>query len=177
MNRLRNDKCFAVAAGVLSVVVFFLVPALQAATFQLPQGTDVKVKFTGDKNITSGNVAKGDSLGIVLAEPISIGDQLLIAEGAPGKAVVTEVKKASAPGKPGQIKVAFAWLGTRGGFKTADGSAIRLAGTVDNKGKGKKLLAYVTIVGIFLIKGGQGRIPIDSMYNAKIGQTVVLTGE
>ena len=177
MSRLRADKRFAVLMSLVCFITFFVAPLLQAATFQLPQGTDIKVKFAGDKNITSGTVAKGDSLGITLAEPIKIGDQLLIAEGAPGKAVVTEVKKASAPGKPGEIKVDFVWLGTRGGFKTADGSAIKLSGDVTNKGKGKKLLAFVTIVGIFLIKGGQGQIAVDSTYNAKIGQTVVLTGE
>lgn len=177
MNRLRADKRFAVMMSLMCLLTFLVAPVLQAATFQLPQGTDIKVKFSGDKKITSGTVAKGDSLGIVLAEPIKIGDQLLIAEGAPGKAVVTEVKKSSAPGKPGEIKVNFVWLGTRGGFKTADGSAIKLSGEVTNKGKGKKFLAFVTIVGIFLIKGGQGEIPVDSTYNAKIGQTVVLTGE
>jgi hypothetical protein len=177
MKAIRSSRYLRGVIAAVSLVTFLLIPVVEAATFQLPEGTEIKVRFNTEQKISSGTLAKGDSLMITLAEPISVGDQLLVAEGAPGKAVVTDVVKAGAPGKPGHIAVQFVSLGTRGGFKTADGMAIPLTGTVENSGKGKKLLAFVTIVGIFLIKGGQGELPADSVYTAKIGKTVVLTGE
>ena len=114
---------------------------------------------------------------ITLAEPIVLGGIELIAAGAAGRGKITEVEKAGAPGKPGKIVVEFSELGTRGGFKTADGASIKLKGTGEKIGKGKKTLAFVTIVGIFLIKGGQGEITADDIFIAHTAETIVLTGE
>ena len=177
MYRHRVTKGLFLSVAAVTFLWMLLVPVTNAATFQLPQGTEVKVKFNPDTKISSGELKVGTELSITLVEPILIGDMLLVAEGAAGKAVVTEVKKAGAPGKPGKIVVEFTELGTRGGFKTTDGSAIKLGGQVEKKGKGKKILAYVTIVGIFLIKGGQGEIKPDEVHTAIVAETTVLQSE
>lgn len=173
----RSSKGSLLTVATVTLLSMLSVPVANAATFQLPQGTPVKVAFNPDAKISSGNLKVGTELSITLVDPIRIGDMLLVAEGAAGKAVVTEVEKAGAPGKPGKIVIAFSELGTRGGFKTTDGSAIKLGGTVEKKGKGKKILAYVTIVGIFLIKGGQGEIKPGEVHTATIAQTTVLQSE
>ena len=177
MNRRIHSRIGVVLPAAFWLVILALSPPAQAATFQLPGGTEVKVKFNRDAKINSGEIEAGAELAITLAEPISVGDVLLVAEGAAGSAVVKEVEKAKAPGKPGKIVVEFLDIGTRGGYRTVDGSAIKLAGSIEREGKGKKILAYVTIVGIFLIKGGQGEIPTDGVYTATVAETVILQSD
>lgn len=177
MNRFRIPKSLGLAIGLLGLTVLLAVPVVQAATFQLPAGTEVKLKFNADAKINSGDMEPGTKLAVTLAEPIKIGDVLLIAAGASGTAVVTETEKAKAPGKPGKIVVEFTELGTRGGYRTVDGAPLKLSGKVEKVGKGKKILAYVTIVGIFLIKGGQGEIDTNEVYPATIAETIVLQSE
>ena len=177
MNRRYIHKSGFLAIALLGLAVLLAVQVAHAATFQLPAGTEVKLKFNADAKISSGEMETGTILAVTLVEPIRIGEVLLVAAGASGTAVVTEVEKASAPGKPGKIVVEFTELGTRGGFRTVDGSPLKLAGKIEKVGKGKKILAYVTIVGIFLIKGGQGEIDTNEIYTATIGETVVLQSD
>ncbi|MDX9857493.1 MAG: hypothetical protein RBT76_06875 [candidate division Zixibacteria bacterium] len=161
--------------AVLVAAAALVAGSVSAATFQLPAGTEVKVKFAGSQTISSGNVISGVPLVITLAEPIKIGDRVLVETGAEGKAIVSEVKKAGAPGKPGMIKVTFQEIQTKGEFSTVDGSPIKLSDEpLIREGKGKKTLAFITIIGIVLIKGGQGEIPVDQVYTAKTAETVVL---
>jgi hypothetical protein len=164
---------------VIAVVIALLagLPPVQAATFQLAKGTEVKVKLQSETAVSSKTAAEGDTVFVTLAEPIMLGDQTLVAEGALGTAVVSKVKKAGAPGNPGEIEIQFQTLGTRGAFRTADGSPIKLTGSEYRKGKGKKLLAFITIVGIFLIKGGQGEIAPGETFTAQVAETIVLSNE
>lgn len=177
MNRWNHRKTGATFLVLVWVTFTLTTPLAQAATFQLPAGTEVKVRFNPDTKISSGDLEVGAKLALSLAEPIMVGDVLLVAAGAAGSAVVSEVEKASAPGKPGKIVVEFVDLGTRGGYRTVDGAPLKLGGKIEQAGKGKKLLAYVTIVGILLIKGGQGEVPTDGTYTATIAETVVLQSD
>ncbi len=175
MKRNGVYKYLMLTTGLLVLATMILSPVAKAATFQLLEDTEIKVQLNNP--VSSADAKVGDVLMITLAEPIKIGDQLLIAEGASGKAVVSEVEKAKAPGKPGKLVIEFQELGTRGSFKTTDGAAIELGGTAERAGKGKKTLAFVTIVGIFLIKGGQGEITVNETLTAKIAATTVLTSD
>ncbi len=177
MNRFRISKSLSLVVALLGLAVILAVSVAQAATFQLPAGTEVKLKFNADAKISSGEMEPGTKLAVTLAEPIKIGDVLLVAAGAAGTAVVAETEKAKAPGKPGKIVVEFTELGTRGGYRTVDGAALKLTGKIEKVGKGKKILAYVTIVGIFLIKGGQGEIDTNEIYTATIAETIVLQSD
>lgn len=177
MDRRRIRRTMNRAICLLGLGLLLTAQMGHAATFQLPAGTEIKLKFNADAKINSGAMETGTKLAVTLEEPIMIGEVLLVAAGASGTAVVGEVEKASAPGKAGKIVVEFTELGTRGGYRTVDGAPLKLAGKVEKVGKGKKILAYVTIVGIFLIKGGQGEIDTREVYTATIGETVVLQSD
>ncbi|MBD3401929.1 hypothetical protein GF420_03460 [candidate division GN15 bacterium] len=172
-GRLRSRRWVSVAA--IGLALMALTVNTTAATFQLPAGTPVAVTFAANQPISSGDVISGVPLVITLAEPIKLGDRVLVEAGAEGKAMVTDVKKASAPGNPGMIRVEFQEIDTKGEFATTDGSSIKLTGAVEMEGKGKKTLAFITIIGILFIKGGQGEIPADSTYSAEVAETIVLT--
>jgi hypothetical protein len=157
----------------IALAIVLLAASLPAATIQLPRGTEVKVKFTTAAKVSSGNLAKDAPVLITLAEPVIIGGETLVEAGATGTAKVVEVKKAGSVGKPGYIKVAFVDLEPKGIYQTADKAKIKLSGEVENKGKGKKLLSILFIAGLF-IKGGQGEIPADTVYTAKVAESITL---
>jgi len=123
--------------------------------------------------ISSGELSKDVPLLIYLAEPIKIGNTTIVEEGAQGTAKVVDVKKAGKGGKPGYIKVAFVDLETKGEYRSPDNSRIKLEGEIENAGKGRKTLSYLFIFGLF-IKGKQGVINPDVVYNAKVAESIIL---
>jgi len=147
-----------------------------AAKVQLPEGKEIKVKFPSSIKISSGNLDAGIPLLFNLAEDITIGGKIIVEKGAEGTAVVKESIKASKPGKPGKLTLEFVDLATKGNFHMKDDVRLKVAGTITAEGKGRKLLSYVFIFGLF-IKGSQGEISADSIYIAKIAETVILEGE
>ena len=157
----------------IALLTIMGVVSVQAATIGLTKGTEVKARFTTTTKISSGALNKDVPVLFTLAEPVVIGGKTIVEAGAQGNAKVVEVKKAGGGGKPGYIKVAFVDLGPKGEYATAEGAKIKLAGEIENKGKGKKLLSYLFIAGLF-IKGGQGEIQADSVYTAQVAETIVL---
>lgn len=155
------------------VAIALLATSVSAATIQLPRGTEVKVKFNTAAKVSSGSLAKDVPVMFTLVEPVIIGGETLVEEGATGTAKVVEVQKAGAAGKPGYIKVAFVDLEPKGAYLTPDKSKIKLTGEIEKKGKGKKLLSILFIAGLF-IKGGQGEIPADVVYPAKVAESITL---
>lgn len=170
-----NMKKFLIVAVALFCLLI-LNSAVFAGKVQLPEDTPVKVKFDSSMKINSGKVQEGIPLLIYLAEDIKIGGKTIVEAGAQGKAEVIEIKKSSKPGKPGFIKVAFRELDAKGEYKTLDGAPIKITGEIYAKGSGKKLLSYLFIFGLF-IKGSQGEIKTDQIYNAKIAETIILQSE
>lgn len=144
-----------------------------AARVVIPEETEIKVKFSPTVEVKSGKLQPGIELPITLAEDIKIGGKTIIEAGAEGKAKVLEITDSSRPGKPGFIKVGFVELGTKGEYKTADGSMIKLAGVAEDKGKSRKLLSWIFILGLF-IKGSDGEIDTAAVYPAMIKETVIL---
>lgn len=161
----------------VAVVCLLVAPAGFAATYQLPAGKEVMIKFKSSGTISSKDVISGVPLVIELAEPVMIGDKVIVEAGAQGKALVKDVKKAGAPGKPGSITIEFTELSTKGAFKTVDGKPLKLEGEVSDTGQGRKTIAFITIIGIVLIKGGQGEIDTSKAYPAKIAETVVVADQ
>lgn len=159
----------------MTVALFLLTTAVPvgAITMQLTRDTQVKVKFAPGTKISSGTLAKDAVLDITLAEPIvSASGDVLVEAGAKGTAKVVDVQKASKPGKPGSIKIQFVDLETKGAFATVDGAKIKLAGTVEGKGKGKKIFPYLFFV--LIMSGGQGQISVDSVNTATVAESIVL---
>jgi len=171
-----NKKTLAKISLFIIAAILIISLSANAGKIILPEGTKVKIKFDPNMTINSGVVGKGIPLLIYLAEPVMVGGETIIEKDALGKAEVVEVKKASKPGKPGYIKVAFVELEPRGDFKTADGSNIKLKGEIEAKGKGKKLLSILLGFGL-LIKGGQGSINTDMIYEAEILESIVMQSE
>lgn len=172
MNSIPFRRIIIATTLILCMV---LTVTANATVVRLNKGLEVKVKFAADTKVSSGEFAKGDSIDIELAEAIIIDDSTIVEAGAPGKAVVLEAEKNGRGGKAGYIKVAFVNLQPKGAFKT-EGEAISISGELENKGKGKKLLSYLFIAGLF-IKGSNGELNTDETYIAKISESIKLRSE
>lgn len=163
---------------VLSGLLFFLAVTLissasSAGTMQIPQGHEIKVRFAPGMTISSAYLTKDNPLVIYLAEAIEIGGKVIVKEGAQGIAKVIEAKPAGKAGKPGYIKIEFVELETKGDYQTKDGSKIKLAGEVENNGKGKKTISLLFILGLF-ISGTDGEIPSANEYPAQVAEAIIL---
>ncbi len=157
------------------ILIFVGMTAVQAGTIQIPKGTKAKMKFAPDMKITSGGVVKGMQLACYLAEPIDVGGVTVVEKDALGTATVVESVPAGRAGKPGYIKIAFTSLDAKGQYKMLTPDAkIKLSSIgPDNKGKGRKILSYIFIAGLF-IKGKQGTIPVDKIYEAEVAESVLM---
>ncbi len=173
---MDNRKLRSRLLVTLVVFIFLCASLAQAGKVQIPEDTEVKVKFDLGMNISSGNLQQGIPLLIYLAKPVEIGGKIIIEEGAMGKAEVLEVKGASKPGKPGYLKVGFIEIKPKGDYKTLDGSNIKLKGEVEADGKGKKLLSWILIFGLF-IKGGEATLPSDAVYTIHTAETIRLSND
>jgi len=159
----------------VAILCMIATVSANATVVRLNKGQEIQVKFAGDTKVSSGELVKGDSIDIVLAEAIIIDDSTIVEAGAEGKAVVLDAKKNGRAGKPGYIKVAFTNLQPKGAFKT-DGGPILLSGELENEGKGKKTLSYLFIFGLF-IKGSNGELDSGSVYTATIAESIKLRSE
>jgi hypothetical protein len=158
------------------IALFFFAPIIQAGKIQIPEETPVKVRFDPSMKISSKTLQPGIPLLIYLAEPVEIGGKVIIEKGAMGKAEVLEVKHASKPGKPGYLKVGFISIKPKGEYNTLDGSSIKLAGEVEANGKGKKLLSWLFIFGLF-IKGSEATLPSDAIYTVHTAETIRVSND
>jgi len=163
---------------ILAVLVLLSFSSSLASMVQLPVDKDVKVSFdiAKGKTIGTGELETGRLVLIKLEEPILIYDQVIVEKGANGVAEVLEIIKPGKPGKPGKIKVGFISLTPKGQYKTVDGSDIKLKGEIEAAGKGKKLLSYLFIFGLF-IKGGQAELSSSATYTVQIAESIRLTDE
>jgi hypothetical protein len=155
------------------ILLIGLGTVVNAGKVEIPDGQEVKIKFDSQMPISSGTATPGVPLLIHLAEPIEIGDVVIVEKDAIGTATVAEVEKAGKGGKPGRIKVEFTDLEPKGEYSSPDKEKIKLSGSIESKGKGKKLLSYLFIAGLF-IKGNQGVINADSIYTATVIEPILL---
>ncbi|UCD62528.1 MAG: hypothetical protein JSW34_07095 [Candidatus Zixiibacteriota bacterium] len=159
--------------ALIAALGLVLAVSAQAARVQIPEGAKLSVKFPASIKISSGELGEGIPILFELASPFEIGGKVIVAKGAQGTAVVKESVKSGRGGKPGKITVEFVELMPSEGFQAADGSPIKLKGAVTAEGKGRKLLSYLFIFGLF-IKGGQGEIPGDQVYTATVAESIIL---
>ncbi|MCD6380428.1 hypothetical protein J7M07_08310 [bacterium] len=159
---------------VAALIVTLLLPVCAfAGKIVLPEGTEVKLKFDPSIKINSGKLQKGMEVPVYLAEDVEIGGKAIIEKDAKGKAEVVEIVESSKPGNPGYIKLSFSELDTKGEYKTANGEMIKLAGVIEDKGKGRKVLSLMFILGLF-IKGSDGEIDASQVCIATVKETVIL---
>ncbi len=170
---MTNMRLMKLVVTCSAVLVLLLAVSVHAAKVQVPEGTNISVKFPANIKISSGEMSEGIPLLFELAKPVEIGGKVIVAKGATGTAVVKESVKARKGGKPGKITVEFVELAPSEPWKAVDGSNIKLKGSVTAEGKGKKTLSYLFIFGLF-IKGGQGKIPADQIFTATVAESVIL---
>jgi hypothetical protein len=166
-----NRKAYLV---IISLILMLLCSSVFAADrIQLPKGKEIVLKFASDLKVSSGEYEKGDSIPVMLDQPIDIGGQIVVERGAVGTAVVLEVEKNGRGGKAGMIKVGFVNLQPKGVYKLPEGEVIPLAGDpLEFKGKKKGIFPYLFFV--LLLKGGNGEVPTDVAYTVTVAETVVL---
>lgn len=159
---------------IISILVILLIcSSINAGPIQLPKGKEVTLRFEADLKVSSGEYEKGDSIPVVLDQPIDIGGQIIVEQGAIGTAVVLEAEKNGRGGKAGMIKVGFVNLQTKGDYKLPEGEVILLAGDpLEFEGKKKGIFPYFILLPF--LKGGQGEVPTDVVYTVTIAETVVL---
>jgi hypothetical protein len=171
MNAKAIRKLFNITGISLLLIFMFIIPNTMAGKVQLPKDKTVKVSFDPGKEISSGKLKTGDTVKIVLVEPIEIGGVSIVESGATGKAVVVEAKKAGWFHKKGSIKVEFVELDTKGEFRAADGGKIKLSGVLDKKG-GIKF--FPSILPFLIGKGGQGKISSSAIYAVTVKESIFL---
>ena len=169
MNSVKS-----IIAAVLAVL--FISTAVSAGKVVVPEGTELKLRFDSAMVVSSGKLQPGITLSIYLAEDIKVGGKTIIEAGAEGTAKVEEITESSRPGKPGAIKVAFVDLGTKGKYKTAEDAVIKLSGGVEAKGKSRKIVSWLFILGAF-ISGTDGEIDTTLDYPATIVETIILESD
>jgi len=156
------------------IFVLILSAPAYAAKISIPAGTEIQVIFDPNIELTSNRVEEGVPILINLYKPIEIGGVTIVEKGSPGTARVVKAENNGRVGKPGYIEVAFESLDPKGAFVPVnEGENIKLEGSVDDKGGGKKLLSILLGFGL-IIKGGQGEIDTSVPYPAKVAETIIL---
>ncbi|MFH1374514.1 MAG: hypothetical protein ABII79_12035 [bacterium] len=147
-----------------------------SAAVQVTAGSKVQVKFVAD--VSSKFVKPGDEVEITLESDIDIGGVVIVEKGANGSARITSVQAAGKGGKPGFLKVELIDLQPKGEFKPEGDKPIMLSavtedgsGIIAADGKGRKLLSYLLIFGLF-IKGSEAEIPTTTTFEAIITEDV-----
>ncbi len=169
----RWNRKFVLAGLMMLLTLSLISSSVFSATIQIPQGQEIKVQFAPGMTISSAYLTKDNPLVIYLAESIVVGGKVIVEKGAQGIAKVIEAEPAGKPGKPGYIKIGFVELETNGDYQPMDGSKIKLAGEVENKGKGKKTMSLLFILGMF-ISGTNGEIPSGDVYPAQVAEPIIL---
>lgn len=175
MNK-RVSKFFVIFALLVFLINVISVNLVFAGKIMIPKDTKVMVRFDPNMNINSKTTSAGIPLLINLAQPIEIGGVTVVEKGAAGTATVVEAKKAGRGGKAGYIKIEFNDLEAKGDFRLPEGEKIKLTGSVEAKGKGKAILSWLFILGLF-IKGGQGEISTSQFYEATVAENIILESE
>jgi|GEM_PF-2498395 len=143
----------------------------------IPKGQEVTIVF--DKDASSKEFKTGDEIPIKLLTPIDIGGKIVVRDGAPGKAVVTDAKKNSGFGGKGYIEVQLVELTSGDAYLTPDGANIQLAaigneGKIRAEGKSKTVLAICTLIFSPLVKGSNGVIAANMPIKAEVAEDIVV---
>ncbi len=169
-NRWREVKVVVLAVLVFAV----LATGGKADEVILAAGTKVQIEF--EQDVSSKYAAPGDLIPIRLHGAVDYGGVIAVEDGAKGTARVRSVKPAGKGGKPGYIEVDLVELEPTGSYKAEEGKKLALEavdGPIVAKGKGRKTLSYLFILGLF-IKGTEGVIEAGKPFPAKIAEEIVL---
>ncbi len=167
--------------GTLALLSAFVAPAARTA-IELPKGKELQVVF--EQDVSSKHVTPGQVIPIRLQGAIEVGGIEVVKDGAKGSARVKKVEGAGKRGKPGKLEIVLVDLEPNGSYKTEGETKIQLeaitnadsTGTIKVEGKGKKKLSWILGFG-FLIKGGEGVIPAEKPFKARVKEDINLLVE
>lgn len=153
----------------VTVVSFFLyvaVPGHAGASrrVRIPSSSMILVALVEDAN--SGTLQPGATVALRAVGDLAVGNDVLIAAGAPGSAKVSSVKKGNFLGIPGQLTL------TAMTIQAVDGTTVPITGTTQAQGEDKMILAialavFVCLVGVF-IKGGDAVLVSNTQFQAYV---------
>lgn len=159
--------------AVLSLVIAsFLAPAAFAQKqVTLKAGTPVILATT--TNLTSKNVVAGNTVDFRVVTDVIVEGNVVISAGTIAKGQVSNVSKASAVGKGGELSVGI------NAINAVDGTLVPLSGAqISASGDSKVGLAIVcglcTLVG-FLIPGSQAELPAGAQAQAVVMSNTSVT--
>jgi hypothetical protein len=145
-------------------------PALPAATppapicCALPDGTLVELAI--GEPLTSKTAQRGQRFKLLLAEPLRLGDTVVLPAGTEGVGEIIHADRARAAGKPGELLLAARFLqGPDGEIKLR---GMKLGGS--GKDHGTAAMAVATALGPvgFFVRGGQIEIETGTRAHAKL---------
>jgi hypothetical protein len=143
-------------------------PANSAAgNLMLPKGAQVPLVVTSD--VTSKNLAIGDTVPLALAQDLTVDGVVVAKKGTPAVATVIQVDGAGIVGQPGTITFAVHSLNLPGNVIPLDGTETKEG---QNKYKTVRSVAIVPFVGIsaLFVHGKQAEIAPNTTLTALVGQ-------
>jgi hypothetical protein len=145
------------------------VPVAAPGKLILKEGEEVKLKFVDD--LSSKTAEDGDSVNLVLDEPLKVGDVVVVKAGAKAVGTVTNSKKAGMLGRAGELNIRLEHL------KAGD-DRVRLRGSKGKEGEGKEgtAVALTVLFGpIGLIKHGKNvEVKAGTPLTAYVDQDIAL---
>ena len=82
-----------------SMITFLAFAGMMAAQVTVPDGTRLRVRL--DQTISSASAEQGQSVELSLTEPVKVGDQIVIPEGARVTGTITEAQEKRHMGRAG----------------------------------------------------------------------------
>lgn len=115
----------------------------------LKDGSDVALKFAQD--LSSKTATEGDTVNLILAEDLKIGDVVIVKAGAKAVGTITHAKKAGMMGRAGELNMRLEYL-------LAGDTRVKIRGNKGKEGESKEgtAVALTVLFGpIGLIKHGK----------------------
>lgn len=149
-------------------------PAAEAAaTVQIPAGTIVQVEFV--EAISSDGSQRGDMFAIRLAEPIIIGDRVVVRAGAMGGGEIIDAEGARGGGREGTLVASGRYIeinGERAGIRGMQ--VLRAGGNRTNSAMGLSFIPVYGFVGPWIRRGGNIEIPPGTRTTATLAVDVTV---
>jgi hypothetical protein len=152
-------------------------PAPAAPIVALVQPTiaaDTIVDITLVESVSSRIAKPRDSFIIELAEPIKLGEQVLIPSGVRGVGEVVDAGKGGFGGKPGKLVLAARYLDVNGQRLSLRGLKVGVGGKdYSNQVLAVSLVPYLGIASLFMT-GGNIEVPAGTRSSAKVSAPFVV---
>jgi hypothetical protein len=168
-------------AGLAAILLTLAASPVSARTGRVaccraPAGTVVRVELA--EQVSTKTHRAGDSFALRLAEPLIVGDRILLPAGTPGEGVVIAASKPGMGGKPAKLVLAARFLSLRHSQAPLEGLQLAAAGR--NNGTAAQVVGLSGIafgplgfVGL-AVQGGNVTFPPGTSATAKLANTLYL---